>query len=102
MKILSEQKSRSLAEKYGWSLDFAQGFVKGESSRRSGARLSPYAMVGLEDYCLGFRAGYFERRNPAAMPVQNIAAPEPAVHNARRGITAAASTAAAFKPEFAY
>ena len=41
-------------------------------------------MVGLDDYCLDFRAGYFERQNPAAMPGQNAAAPVPPAEMSRR------------------
>ena len=25
-----------------------------------------YVLIGIDDYCLGFRAGYFERKGPAA------------------------------------
>ena len=31
-------------------------------SRRRGAAPSTYARVGIDDYSLGFRAGYYERR----------------------------------------
>ena len=73
MAILLKQQSKALAKKNGWSLDFAEGFLKGEYSRSSGAKLSTYATVGLNDYCLGFRAGYFVRRNPATTRVERIA-----------------------------
>ena len=72
MAILLKQQSKALAKTNGWSVDFAEGFLKGEYSRRSGAKLSPYATVGLNDYCLGFRAGYFVRRNPATTRVERI------------------------------
>jgi hypothetical protein len=61
MKVLS--KVQVLAERNGWSIARAQGFLDGEMSRRRGAVPSTYARVGIDDYCLGFRAGYFERRN---------------------------------------
>lgn len=64
MKILSEEKSKSLAERNGWSPAYAEGNVAGETMRRSGKALSMYALVGMDDYARGFRAGYFERQNP--------------------------------------
>ena len=60
MKVLS--KVNLLAQRNGWSLVRAQGFVDGEISRRRGQLPSAYARVGIDDYCLGFRAGYYERR----------------------------------------
>jgi len=72
VESLLKQQSKALAKENGWSLDFAEGFLKGEYSRRSGATLSTYATVGLNDYCLGFRAGYFVRRNPATTRVERI------------------------------
>jgi hypothetical protein len=62
MKVQSKEKFKVLAERNGWSLDHAQGFVDGESSRRRGKPPSKYALIGIDEYCLGFRAGYFERR----------------------------------------
>ena len=60
MKVLS--KVHVLAERNGWSMAHAQGFVDGETARRRGTAPSIYARVGIDDYCIGFRAGYFERR----------------------------------------
>jgi hypothetical protein len=60
MKVLS--KVHVVAQRNGWSLARAQGFVEGEMSRRRGAAPSIYARVGIDEYCLGFRAGYYERR----------------------------------------
>lgn len=62
MKILSEKKTKLVAEKYGWSSAFAEGFVEGESMRRSGKVLSMYTSVGIDEYARGFREGYFERQ----------------------------------------
>ena len=59
MKVLS--KVQVLAQRNGWSIARAQGFVDGEMSRRRGAPPSTYARVGIDEYCLGFRAGYYER-----------------------------------------
>ena len=101
MKFLTEQKSKALAETNGWSPDFAAGYLKGEYSRRSSAGLSAYIMVGLDDFCMGFRAGYFERRNPAAMRVETPAVPERTMHNVRSGAVAASTVATTFKQGFA-
>lgn len=59
MKVLS--KAQVLAERNGWSIARAQGFVDGEMARRRGVAASLYARVGIDDYCMGFRAGYFPR-----------------------------------------
>jgi hypothetical protein len=61
MKRLSEEKLKILAERYGWSIARAKGYIAGETSRRSGIMPSPYALVGFDDYCVGFRAGFFVR-----------------------------------------
>jgi hypothetical protein len=70
MKVLS--KVNLLAQRNGWSVARAQGFVDGEMSRRRGASPSAYAQVGMDEYCLGFRAAYYERAesqlNVAAKP----------------------------------
>jgi hypothetical protein len=102
MKILSEQKSKVLAEKNGWSVDFAEGFLKGEYSRRSSVRLSSYGMVGLDEYCLGLRAGYFERQNQVPTRVQSAAGPEQAPYGGHVGAVTASSSATTFKQGFAY
>ena len=60
MNVLS--KAQVLAERNGWSVTRAQGFVDGEIARRRGTPPSTYARVGIDDYCVGFRAGYYERR----------------------------------------
>ena len=80
MKVLS--KVNVLAERNGWSIACAQGFVDGEMSRRRGAPASTYARVGIDDYCLGFRAGYYERgtsqpkgaATPLGRPLKDTAA----------------------------
>ena len=64
MKVLS--KVHVLAERNGWPIARAQGFVDGEMARRRGGAPSIYARVGLDDYCIGFRAGYYVRA--AAQP----------------------------------
>jgi hypothetical protein len=62
MKVLSTEKSRLLADQNGWSLVHAQGYVDGETSRRLGKTPSLHVLVGIDEYSLGFRAGYFERQ----------------------------------------
>ena len=64
MKILSEEKVKVLAEKNGWSLAHAEGYIEGETFRRRGMTPSRYAQIGIDEYSLGFRAGYYERKNP--------------------------------------
>jgi hypothetical protein len=61
MKRLSEEKLKILAEKYGWSIARVRGYIAGETCRRSGTAPSTYALVGFDDYCVGFRAGFFVR-----------------------------------------
>ena len=65
MKVLSTEKIKVLAEKNGWSLAQAQGYSDGETFRRRGTTPSNYAQIGIDEYCLGFRAGYYERQNVA-------------------------------------
>ena len=63
MKVLSTERSRQLAEQNGWSLAFAQGNVDGEACRRLGKAPALHTLVGIDQYSLGFRAGYFERQH---------------------------------------
>ena len=63
MNPLSIERSKVLAEHNGWSFARAEGYVDGESSRRRGKPPSQYALIGIDEYCLGFRAGYFDRQN---------------------------------------
>ena len=100
--MLSEQISRALAEKNGWSLEFAEGYLKGEYSRRCGTRLSAYGSVGLDDYCLGFRAGYFVRQHPSPSRVETAAASQRPSQNTRLDAVTASSTTTTFKQGFAY
>ena len=66
MKVRSKEKFKVLAQANGWSLDHAKGYVDGESCRLRGKRPSTFALIGIDEYCLGFRAGYFERENAAS------------------------------------
>ena len=78
MKILSNEKFRALAEHNGWSLAHAEGYVDGETSRRRGKPPSQYALIGIDEYSLGFRAGYFERQHPGSTRSGNSDKPDSA------------------------
>jgi hypothetical protein len=78
MKVLSKEKFKVLAEINGWSHDHAKGYVDGETCRRRGTLPSKYAQIGIDEYCLGFRASYYERQNPpstASLPGLPVATP---------------------------
>jgi hypothetical protein len=62
MRMVSREKYKVLAEKYGWTQAQAEGYVDGESFRRRGKRPPNYVLIGIDEYCQGFRAGYFERK----------------------------------------
>lgn len=62
VKSFSEEKFKALAEKNNWSVSYAQGFIEGEAVRRSAQPAPRVALIGIDQYALGFRAGYFERR----------------------------------------
>ena len=66
MKILSREKSKVLARQNGWSLARAEGFVDGQRCRRLGMKPSTYAQVGIDEFSLGFREGFYERSQPVA------------------------------------
>ena len=59
--IAFKQKSQVLAEQYGWPLLSAKGYVDGETFREWRKEPPLYALVGIDDYSEGFRAGYFHR-----------------------------------------
>ena len=61
MKFLSKEKSKVLAERNGWTLAHAEGYVEGQRARKRGTMPQKYVLVGLDDYSQGFRAGYFSR-----------------------------------------
>lgn len=63
VKSLSEEKYTALSVRNGWPLGFAQGFVGGQIERRRGNPPSSYILAGIDQYALGFRAGYFVRPN---------------------------------------
>ena len=57
----SNTKAKTVAEKTGWSLTRAEGYVEGQQYRREGLKPTVYQKVGIDDYALGFRDGYFSR-----------------------------------------
>ena len=59
MKFLSREKSKVLAERNGWSQARAEGYIDGERALRRNTAPPKYVLVGIDDYCRGFRAGYF-------------------------------------------
>jgi len=61
-QVLSKEKAKVLAEQYGWSPEFAEGYVDGEAWRRRRRTLPEQASVGIDEYSMGFRAAYFNRR----------------------------------------
>lgn len=67
MRVLAfkvKEKVKVLAERQGWSLDSARGFVEGEIFRKRHKTPPLNALVGIDDYSQGFRAGYFDRPLP--------------------------------------
>ena len=74
MNALSNERSKVLAEHNGWSFARAEGYVDGETSRRRGKPPSKYALIGIDEYCLGFRAGYFDRQSSGSSRAAGAAA----------------------------
>jgi hypothetical protein len=75
MKSLSKQKFRVLAKANGWSLAHAEGYVDGQTVRRRGKLPSKYALIGIDEYCMGFRAGYFDRQSVVSSSSDSSHAP---------------------------
>ena len=59
--IAFEQRSHMLAEEYGWPLPSAKGYVDGQAFRKQRKEAPVHALVGIDDYSGGFRAGYYHR-----------------------------------------
>jgi hypothetical protein len=55
-----QDKSWLLVEQYGCSPSYARGYVDGEHSRRLGRPLGAHVRARIDEYSLGFRAGYFD------------------------------------------
>ena len=59
--VLATEKIKWLAARNSWSLAQAEGYIDGDTCRRRGTTPSTYAQIGIDEYSLGFRAGYYER-----------------------------------------
>jgi hypothetical protein len=64
MKVLSTEKIKWLAARNSWSLAQAEGYIDGDTCRRRGTTPSMIAQIGIDEYSLGFRAGFYERNPP--------------------------------------
>lgn len=85
--FLSEEKYTTLSEQNGWPIAFAEGYVSGQAERWRGNPLSSYTLTGIDQYALGFRAGYFARPNadrgagrPRIKPITNTNAEKSAAN----------------------
>src|SRR5258706_10000599 len=58
--VAFREKSVVLAEQNGWPIISAKGYVDGEVFRKRRKDPPLHAMVGIDDYSEGFRAGYFD------------------------------------------
>lgn len=77
--VAFREKSQVLAEETGCSLTCAQGYVDGETFRKRRKAPPVHAVIGIDDYSMGFRAGYFDRPLSAYALADSPAAPSPAV-----------------------
>ena len=59
--VAFREKSVVLAEQNGWPIISAKGYVDGELFRKRRKDPPLHAMVGIDEYSEGFRAGYFGR-----------------------------------------
>jgi hypothetical protein len=84
MKILSSEKIKLLAARNTWSLAQAEGYVDGDACRRRGTTPSMVAQIGIDDYSLGFRAGFYERNLPGLTRPGKPEAPDEVRQNATR------------------
>jgi hypothetical protein len=58
MRAPLKEEFRNLAEKNGWSEAFAEGYLDGRAARTRGAQSATYPLGDLDEYRLGFLAGY--------------------------------------------
>ena len=58
MKVPLDEDFKDLAEKNGWSEAFAEGYVDGRAARTRGRQSQTYPLGDLDEYRLGFLAGY--------------------------------------------
>jgi len=60
-KITGRSKSDEVETAYGWSPDYLRGYIDGVACRTCGRRPSNYQAVGIDEYALGFRTGFYNR-----------------------------------------
>jgi len=65
-ELLSEKICRAVAEDNGWSPAYAEGYVWGQSLRLQDKTIESHALVGIDDWALGFRTGYFGQESQAS------------------------------------
>jgi len=75
MHYLTKEKTKVLAERNGWALAHAEGYVDGEAFRRRGLTPSKHTQIGIDEYSLGFRAGYYERNTQEPMRSKSLVVP---------------------------
>jgi len=61
MKNYPKQKFLELAKDNDWSPAFAEGYVDGQALRKRGKSAPKFLLVAIDEYSLGFRAGFFQR-----------------------------------------
>jgi len=81
MKVLATEKIKLLAARNSWSLAQSEGYIDGETCRRRGTMPSKYVQIGIDEYSLGFRAGYYERKYPDLSRSVKPEAPDGLRHN---------------------
>ena len=62
MSHVTRPKFLELAKSNRWSQAYAAGFVHGEALRKRKALPPKFLLVAIDEYSVGFRAGYFVRR----------------------------------------
>jgi len=68
--VAFKEKSQMLAEQYGWPPSAARGYVDGEAFRKRHKAAADHVLVGIDEYSLGFRAGYFNRALSSYTPTE--------------------------------
>jgi hypothetical protein len=58
MRAPLKEGFKDLAEKNGWSIAFAEGYIDGRAARTRGTQSATYPLGDLDEYRLGFLAGY--------------------------------------------
>jgi hypothetical protein len=58
MRVPLNEDFKDLAEKNGWSEAFAEGYIDGRAARTHGRQSRVYPVGDLDEYRLGFLAGY--------------------------------------------